>query len=217
MESVAKLADECAISFPCHTLPGRADGRGLSGRGNRKVMQVRILPLSTRATVSTGDGAHGEPDNTHYHTLPHLGRRLRVTGRKFQSCHPLQTGRRTLVIATHRFRATGRGPAGISRSRHRDRSQRSRFLQVAPTCLSDKFHLAGLPRPFGPHRLPRLPTFVGRSELFWTALKDRFDSVARLRDLCRSRLVFGTRCVRSPTLPDPSPLIAPGVTCSNGS
>ena len=40
-------------------------------------------------------------------TLPDLGRRLRVTGRKFESCHPHQTGRRSLVIATSRGRATG--------------------------------------------------------------------------------------------------------------
>jgi hypothetical protein len=153
-----------------------ADGRGLSGRNDRKVMQVRILPLSRRAITITGDEAHGEHDNTHYHTLPHsgptaagyrllsarsgfdswhppppvtgrsdwvtasktpqphqlvrevaffrgcssvgraqrltttlpyLGRRLRVTGRKFESCHPHQTGRRSLVIATTRVRATG--------------------------------------------------------------------------------------------------------------
>ena len=56
-------------------------------------MQVRILPLSKRATVMTGDEAHGEHDNTHYHTLPHwgptaAGYRIQSARSGFESRHP---------------------------------------------------------------------------------------------------------------------------------
>ena len=39
-----------------------------------EVLGVRVLPLlHTRDRNLTGDEAHGEHDNTHYHTLPHSG------------------------------------------------------------------------------------------------------------------------------------------------
>jgi len=42
-------------------------------------MQVRVLPpLHTRDRTLTGNEAHGEHDTTHYHPLPHRGRRPRV-------------------------------------------------------------------------------------------------------------------------------------------
>lgn len=47
---------------------------GYQERADRKVMQVRVLPLlHTRDRNLMGDEAHGEHDNTHYHTLPHTG------------------------------------------------------------------------------------------------------------------------------------------------
>ena len=93
MESVAKLADAVRNFFPLPHLALKGRRSGLSGRNDRKVVQVRILPLSRRAITITGDEAHGEHDNTHYHTLPHsgptaAGYRLLSARSGFESRHP---------------------------------------------------------------------------------------------------------------------------------
>ena len=78
-------------------------------------------------------------------------------------------GRRSLVIAPPHnlgfpegFRRNFAIPAPRSLTR-------LRFLQVALTRLSDAHNLSpGYRGHSGPHRLPRLPTLLGRSGLFWT-------------------------------------------------
>src|SRR5207253_325700 len=89
------------------TLPWRAEGRGLSGRNDREVVQVRVLRLSIRTILMTGDEAHGEHDNTHYHILPHSGPtaggyRLLSARSGFESRHPPPplTGRSDWVTAS---------------------------------------------------------------------------------------------------------------------
>ena len=101
-------------------------------------------------------------------TSPDQGRRAKGY-RKFDSYHPDQTGRRSLVIAPapcldNQTRNSRNFAIPAPRS-----LTRLRFLQVAITCLSDAHYLLpGYRGHSGPHRPPRLPALVGRSGLFWT-------------------------------------------------
>ena len=103
---------QCAISFPCHTLPVQGRRSRVIGRSDRKVVHVRVLPLlHTRDRNLTGDEAHGEHDNTHDHNLPHgadgcglspVKREVRVRVPASSTVSPPRTGRSEWVTASKR-------------------------------------------------------------------------------------------------------------------
>ena len=69
----------------------------------------------------------------------------------------------------HRAWASRHGSAGISRSRRRDRSHDCGFSRSQSLACLIRSHSPGHHGHSGPHRLPRLPAFVGRSGLVWTS------------------------------------------------
>ena len=163
--------------LPCHTLAFAGPTvEGYQERTDRKVMQVRVLPLlHTRDRNLTGDEAHGEHDNTHYHTLPHsgptaAGYRLLSARSGFESRHPPPplTGRSDWVTASktpqpHRLVCE----TDSVRRRSSVRKSTAQFLRRAPALLRAEDR--GLPVVSSNLAIP-----TRRADAAWLSLLSRF-------------------------------------------